>query len=153
MFAPYSPAKYCTMSADDKTPITVTTTINAPVEKVWERWSQPEHVVNWNHASADWHTTRAENDLRAGGRFVMRMEAKDGSFGFDFGGVNEEIRTNEYQRYKLDDGRKVEIHFEEADGHCTVTETFEPEGMNPRELQQTGWQAILDNFKKYAEGS
>lgn len=136
----------------DKSAITVSATINAPVEKVWECWSQPEHVTKWNFASPDWHTPRAENDLRNGGRFVMRMEAKDGSMGFDFGGINEEVKPQEYLRYKLDDGRTVEIFFQDDNGNCAVTESFEPEGINPRDLQQAGWQAILENFKKYVEG-
>jgi uncharacterized protein YndB with AHSA1/START domain len=131
--------------------ITIQTTVNAPVEKVWKLWSEPEHITKWAAASDDWHTTRAENDLRTGGKFSSRMEAKDGSFGFDFGGVYDDVRENEYIGYTLGDGRKVTIDFT-ADGDQTgIVQTFEPESENPREMQQGGWQAILDNFKKYTE--
>ena len=141
------------MATQDKTIITVENTINAPVEKVWEYWTKPEHITQWNNASDDWHTPRAENDLRAGGSFVSRMEAKDGSFGFDFGGVYDAITTNEYIEYTLGDGRKVKITFT-ADGNKTkVVESFEAENTNSIEMQQGGWQTILDNFKKYTEAN
>ena len=87
------------MEMQNKTIITVENTINAPVEKVWEFWTKPEHITKWNNASADWHSPRAENDLRPGGKFAVRMEAKDGSFGFDFGGVYDEVKDNEYIVY------------------------------------------------------
>lgn len=139
------------MATEDKTIITVENTINAPVEKVWQYWTKPEHITQWNNASDDWHTPRAENDLRAGGSFVSRMEAKDGSFGFDFGGVYDAITTNEYLEYTLGDGRKVKINFT-ADGNKTkISESFEAESINSTEMQRGGWQAILDNFKKYTE--
>lgn len=139
------------METANKTKITVAATVNAPVEKVWEFWSKPEHITKWNSPSDDWHTPHAENDLRVGGRFSSRMEAKDESFGFDFGGVYDEVETNELIAYTLDDDRKVKISFE-ANGQSTkVTETFEAEDINPVEMQQGGWQAILDNFKKYTE--
>ena len=141
------------MATQDKTIITVENTINAPVEKVWEYWTKPEHITQWNNASDDWHTPRAENDLRVGGNFVSRMEAKDGSFGFDFGGVYDAVRTNEYIEYTLGDGRKVKITFT-ADGNKTkVVESFEAESTNSIEMQQGGWQNILDNFKKYTEAN
>jgi uncharacterized protein YndB with AHSA1/START domain len=131
--------------------ITVKTSVNAPAERVWTLWSEPDHITKWAAASDDWHTTRAENDLRKGGKFTSRMEAKDGSFGFDFGGVYDEVRENEYIEYTLGDGRRVTVTFT-ADGDKTaVVQTFDPETENPREMQQAGWQAILDNFKKYAE--
>lgn len=139
------------METQEKTVITVETNVNAPVEKVWEYWTKPEHITQWNNASDDWHTPRAENDLRAGGSFSARMEAKDGSFGFDFGGVYDAVTTNECIAYTLGDGRKVNITFM-ADGNTTkVVENFEAESMNSIELQQGGWQAILNNFKKYTE--
>lgn len=139
------------METANKTKITVAATVNAPVEKVWEFWSKPEHIVKWCSASDDWHVPKAENDLRAGGAFSTRMEAKDGSFGFDFGGIYDVIATNQLIAYTMGDGRKVEIIFE-ANGQSTkVTETFEAEDTNPVEMQQGGWQAILDNFKKYTE--
>ena len=131
--------------------ITVETTVNAPVEKVWQLWSSPEHITKWNSASPDWHTPRATNDLRAGGKFTSRMEAKDGSMGFDFEGVYDEVRENEHLAYTMADGRKVTVNFTEDGGKTRVVETFDPEAENPREMQQAGWQAILDSFKKYAE--
>ena len=136
-----------------KTIITVENTINAPVEKVWQYWTKSEHITQWNNASDDWHTPSAENDLRAGGSFVSRMEAKDGSFGFDFGGVYDAISTNEYIEYTIGDGRKVKVIFT-ADGNKTkVTEIFEAESTHSNEMQKGGWQAILDNFKKYTEAN
>jgi len=141
------------METTNKTTITVETLVNAPVDKVWEFWTKPEHITKWNNASEDWHTPKAENDLRVGGAFSSRMEAKDGSFGFDFGGVYDEVKTNELIAYTLGDDRRVKITFV-ADGQTTkVTEIFEAEAVNPAEMQQTGWQAILDNFKKYAEAN
>lgn len=133
--------------------ITVENTVNAPVEKVWKLWTAPEHITKWNNASEDWHTTRAENDLRVGGKFLSRMEAKDGSFGFDFEGVYTQVRTNEAIVYTIADGRKVEITFTSASDATKVVETFEAETENPIELQRGGWQAILDSFKKYAEAN
>ncbi len=139
------------MSTAEKAPITVTTTVNAPVEQVWEAWNNPAHVVKWNAASEDWHTPKAENDLREGGSFSYRMEAKDGSFSFDFAGVYSEVKTNERIAYAMGDERKVDITFQADGDTTTVTETFDPESQNPVEMQQAGWQAILDNFKKYTE--
>lgn len=136
---------------DTQSNITVKATINAPVEKVWEYWTKPEHIMQWNNASDDWHTPRAENDLRVDGKFVSRMEAKDGSMGFDFGGVYDEVKENELISYTMDDGRKASVKFS-GDGNKTkVTETFEAENMNSIEMQKNGWQAILNNFKKYTE--
>jgi len=131
--------------------ITISADINAPVDTVWKIWTEPEHIIQWNAASDDWHTTRAENDLRAGGRFLSRMEAKDGSFGFDFGGEYNEIIPNELIIYTLGDGRKVEITFSGAGPHTKVTTAFKPETVNSLELQRGGWQAILNNFKKHVE--
>ncbi len=140
------------MSTQNKVSITVENIINAPVEKVWEYWTKPEHITQWNNASDNWHTPHAENDFRPGGKFVSRMEAKDGSFGFDFGGVNDVITPHEYIEYTIGDGRKVKIYFK-ADGDKTkVKETFEAEDTNSIDVQQGGWQAILNNFKKYTEG-
>lgn len=136
---------------ENKAEITVKVTITSPVIKVWEYWTNPKHIVNWNFASEDWHTPRAENDLRVGGKFTSRMEAKDGSFGFDFGGVYTKVENHKHIEYTLEDDRKVQISFA-SDGNVTIlTETFEAEGENSLELQQAGWQAILNQFKKYAE--
>ena len=137
----------------DKTMITVENTVNAPVEKVWTLWTGPEHIIKWNNASDDWHTPSAKNDLRVGGKFVFRMEAKDGSFGFDFGGNYDEVISNELITYTMGDGRKVKIIFTPQGNATKVVETFEAETENPIELQRGGWQAILDNFKKYAEAN
>ncbi|MNQ91728.1 hypothetical protein D3C85_1071220 [compost metagenome] len=133
--------------------ITVETTVQAPVEKVWAFWTEPQHITQWSFASDDWHAPTAENDLRAGGNFLTRMEAKDGSFGFDFGGVYDEVRTNEFISYTLGDGRKVAITFIAQEGGTKIIETFDAESTNPVEMQQAGWQAFLDNFKKYSESS
>ncbi len=137
--------------ANDKEPIVIETTVNAPKEKVWEIWTGPEHIKQWNSPSDDWHTTAAANDLKVGGKFSFRMEAKDGSFGFDFGGVYTDIGEADRIDYTLEDDRKVSIIFEETNGGVNIIETFEPEDENPVEMQKDGWQAILDNFKKYIE--
>jgi uncharacterized protein YndB with AHSA1/START domain len=125
--------------------------IKAPIEKVWAFWTNSEHIKGWNNASDDWHTPHVENDLQDGGKFVYRMEAKDGSFGFDFGGTYEEVRPLEYIEYVLGDGRMVSVEFEDKGNQTRLTERFEPENSNPREIQRTGWQSILDNFKRYCE--
>lgn len=137
------------MTAKEK--ITVTTLVKAPVKKVWEYWTDPEHIVNWNSASEDWHTPKAANDLRKKGRFSSRMEAKDGSMGFDFGGRYDEVKINEKISYTLDDARKVTVTFSTKGKETQITETFEAEDQNPVVMQREGWQAILDNFKTYAE--
>lgn len=134
------------------TPITVEATINAPLGKVWNYWTEPEHIMQWNAASDDWHTPSATNDLREGGSFTARMEAKDKSFGFDFGGTYTKVLEQKQIDYVMSDGRKVSISFEEHDGHTHVSETFDPESENPPEMQRQGWQSIMDNFKKYTEG-
>lgn len=133
--------------------ITVETTVNAPIEKVWQFWSAPEHITQWCTATPEWHTPRAENDLRTGGTFSTRMEAKDGSFGFDFGGVYDNVKNHELISYTMGDGRKVEIIFTKNGNTVNVVETFDPESQNPAEMQRAGWQAILDNFKKYTESN
>lgn len=133
------------------TMITLRTTVNTPVEKVWECWTEPLHIKNWNHASDEWHTTFAENDLRVGGKFLSRMEAKDGSFGFDFDGVYDEVKLHQTIAYTLGDGRKVKITFIGRENKTEVIESFEAENTFSVEQQQQGWQAILDNFKRYTE--
>lgn len=134
-----------------KAAITVQARVAAPLEKVWEFWTTPEHIKQWNNASDDWHTPHAENDLRKGGKFLSRMEAKDGSFGFDFEGTYDEVLRHDRIRYTMEDGRQVKIEFASDDGTTTVTETFDPEETNSPEMQRDGWQAILDNFRKYVE--
>jgi len=135
----------------EKTKITVKSSVNAPISKVWEYWNAPKHITKWNSASPDWHTPKSENDLRVGGRFTARMEAKDGSFGFDFGGTYDEVIPHEKICYTMDDGRKTDISFITDGTETKVIEIFEAEDTNPIEMQQGGWQAILDNFKKYTE--
>ena len=134
-----------------KNKITIQALINAPIEKVWIYWNTPEHVIKWNNASADWHTPKAQNDLRKGGKFIYRMEAKDGSIGFDFSGIYEEVISNELISYIMEDGRKVKTIFTKMNNQTEIVTSFDPENENPLELQKTGWQSILDNFKKYAE--
>ncbi len=139
------------MDLNNKTLITVQTIINSPINNVWEKWTNPSDIIKWNNASQDWHTTRAENDVRIGGKFFSRMEAKDGTMGFDFVGVYDNIKTNELIEYTIADGRKVEISFTIEDGKTKVVETFEAESTHSIKIQRDGWQAILDNFKKYTE--
>ena len=139
------------METSGKTKITVEAFVNAPLNTVWESWTAPHHIVKWSFASDDWHTTKAENDLRVAGTFSSRMEAKDGSFGFDFEGVYDEVETNKLIAYTLGDGRTVKIKFTDTGNETHIAETFEAETVNSEELQRDGCQAILDNFKKYTE--
>lgn len=139
------------MTTTEKTSVTIEATINAPIEKVWACWTAPQHIVNWCSASQDWHVPKAENDVRPGGKFLTRMEAKDGSMGFDFGGEYDAVIENELIQYTMGDSRRVKVVFT-GDGHQTkLIETFDAESENPVEMQRAGWQAILDNFKKYTE--
>jgi uncharacterized protein YndB with AHSA1/START domain len=131
--------------------ITVQTILKAPIEKVWELWISPEHIMQWNNASADWYTPYAENDLKVGGKFKYTMAAKDGSMQFDFGGTYTDIVNHSLIAYRIDDGRKVKITFESQENGVVIIEKFDPETENSEALQQQGWQAILDNFKKYVE--
>jgi uncharacterized protein YndB with AHSA1/START domain len=139
------------MENTDKKKITIQATIVAPVDKVWDMWTNPKHIVCWNNASEDWTTTRAENDLREGGRFLSRMEAKDGSMGFDFSGKYTAVKPYKLIEYTIDDERTVEISFSTDKVITHITETFEAESVNSPELQKAGWQSILDNFKSYVE--
>lgn len=134
-----------------KTKVTVEAVINAPIEKVWDLWTEPRHIVHWNFASIDWHTTYAENDLKVGGRFLSRMESKDGKTGFDLSGEYNSIELYKHIEYIMTDGRRVRVTFDLKGTGTRVTEIFEAEGTNSIEMQQEGWQAILDNFKRYAE--
>lgn len=141
------------MNSTDKTVITIEATIDAPIEKVWTHWSAPEHITQWNNASDDWHTPSASNDLRTGGKFSFRMAARDGSAAFDFAGVYDEVRTHEKIAYTIGDGRKVEVLFSGNGQSTHVVESFEAENTHSIEMQRGGWQAILDNFKKYVESN
>ncbi|MBX4258795.1 SRPBCC family protein [Clostridium estertheticum] len=139
------------MKTSNNLKITVETTVNGPIEKVWKYWTEPRHITKWNNASDDWHTPFSENDLRVGGKFLSRMEAKDGSFGFDFSGIYDVVKLNEIISYALDDSRKVKITFICQENKTKIIENFEAKKTNSIELQQKGWQSILDNFKKYTE--
>jgi uncharacterized protein YndB with AHSA1/START domain len=141
------------METGNPVTITVESIVHSPVESVWAFWTEPKHITQWSNASDDWYTPYAENDLKAGGKFMSRMEAKDGSFGFDFGGVYDEVSNNEIISYTMGDGRKVKIAFIRQDNETRIIQSFEAEEANAIEMQQAGWQAILDNFKKYAESA
>lgn len=139
------------MENNTKRVISVHTTVRKPLEKVWKNYTSPDDIVKWNAASSDWHTTHATNDLRIGGQFNYRMEAKDGSFGFDFWGVYDEIKSYEKLEYTLGDGRKVLVKFLSLGNQTEILQTFEPENENSDEMQLNGWQSILNNFKEFAE--
>ncbi len=141
------------METTAKTAITITASINAPIEKVWIYWTEPQHITKWNQASDDWHTPYAENDLRVGGKFKSTMAAKDGSFSFDFEGVYSKVDKHKAIDYTLGDGRKVAILFSGNGKETHITSTFEAESVNPIEMQRGGWQAILNNFKKHVENN
>ena len=131
--------------------IKVDVLVNASLEETWKCFTQPEHIVNWNAASEDWCCPSAHSDLKAGGSFSYRMEARDGSMGFDFSGKFNEVDFQRHILILLDDNRSLEVWFEAVDGGIRVTEEFEAENMNPVELQQQGWQAILDAYKNYCQ--
>lgn len=139
------------METKEKTNITIEATVNAPVEKVWKIWNNPEDITKWSTPSPEWHTPRAEHELKAGGKFNFRMEARDGSFGFDFGGVYNVVKPNEQLDYTIGDGRKVFTTFSSQGKQTHIRQTFEAETINPVEMQRGGWQAILNSFKNYAE--
>jgi len=131
--------------------ITIETIVNAPIAKVWQYWSEPEHITKWAFASEDWEAPEAQNDLREGGKFKTRMQAKDGSAGFDFTGTYTAVKEHELIEYNMDDGRHVLVVFAETPEGVKVKTIFDPEHENPIEMQRQGWQAILDNFTKYVE--
>lgn len=141
------------METKNTTKVTVEATVNAPIEKVWQYWSAPEHITQWNFAIDSWQCPSATNDLREGGSFTSRMEAKDGSFGFDFGGVYTKVEEHKIIEYAMSDGRTVQVNFYAENNATRVVETFDAENENDIEMQRGGWQAILDNFKKYAEAN
>ena len=132
--------------------VTVETIVHVPVSHAWEYWNNPSHVIHWNFANEDWHCPHAESDFRIDGKFNHTMAAKDGSFSFEFWGIYQEIVENALVTYVLGDDRKVRIEFIPKGDSTQIIETFEAESQNPIEMQQMGWQAILNNFKKYAEG-
>jgi uncharacterized protein YndB with AHSA1/START domain len=130
--------------------ITIKASIFANKQKVWGYYTQPEHITNWNFADPSWHCPTASNDMKVGGRYIARMEARDGSFGFDFDAVYTEINLSDNFTYEFG-GRHARIEFHDLNGQTEVTISFDPETENPIELQRDGWQAILNNFKKYTE--
>lgn len=131
--------------------ITVSASVNSPIQHVWNCFTSPEHVTNWNYASDDWHCPHAQNNLQIGGSFVFTMAAKDGSFSFDFSGTYTDILPNELIMYTMEDGRKVKVTFASIGEVTEIVESFDAEHIHAVEQQKDGWQAILDNFKKYAE--
>ena len=131
--------------------ITVQTTVAKPQHETWHYYTEAEHVINWNFASEDWHCPAAVNDLREGGEFKITMAAKDGSMEFDLEGTYDEIRPETHIAYTLVNGRHVTVDFDEQDASTGVTVSFDPEQGQDTKLQQDGWQAILNNFKAYAE--
>lgn len=131
--------------------IKIEATVSASAKKVWDCWTKPEHITKWNAASDDWHCPKAKNDLRVGGKYSARMEAKDGSFGFDFVAIYDEIVVQKRMTYTLEDGRRVSTDIEDLGGKTKVTTVFDAEQENPVDMQRAGWQAILNNFKKYVE--
>jgi uncharacterized protein YndB with AHSA1/START domain len=136
----------------NKNPITIETVVNAPIEKVWEYWNKPEHIVHWAFASDDWEAPAAENDLRVGGTFKTTMAAKDKSTSFDFAGVYSAVKENELIEYDFGD-RHAKVEFTILPEGVKITQTFDPENENSEEKQRSGWQAILNNFKKYVESN
>jgi uncharacterized protein YndB with AHSA1/START domain len=132
--------------------ITIQVSVSANKQKVWDYYTQPEHIIKWNFADPSWHCPTASNDLKVGGRYVARMEAKDGSFGFDFDAVYTEIQLGKNFTYEFG-GRQATVDFKELNGLAEVVVTFDPEAENSIELQKNGWQAILNNFKNYTENN
>lgn len=133
--------------------ITIKANVNADADKAWQYYTQPEHITKWNFASDDWQCPWAENDMKPGGKYIARMEAKDGSMGFDFEAVYDEVNPVDSFTYTMPDGRRVDVTFTENNNSTDVTVVFDPENIHPVEFQQAGWQAILDNYKKYTENN
>lgn len=141
------------MDTNQKTVITIEAIVKAPIEKVWKYWSEPQHITKWAFASDDWHAPASENDLRTGGKFSTTMAAKDGSFSFDFGGVYDKVETHKTINYTIGDGRRVLISFIPQENETKIVQSFEAEEQNSVDMQRGGWQAILNNFKKYTENN
>jgi uncharacterized protein YndB with AHSA1/START domain len=133
--------------------ITIQATIHTALAKVWDYYTQAEHVIHWNFASADWHCPTATTDLQVGGKFSSRMEAKDGSFGFDFEGIYTKVLPHQSFTYQLGDKRQVTVQFQSVGDTTEVRIDFDAETENPIDMQQAGWQAILNNFKQYVESN
>ncbi|NLR80101.1 SRPBCC family protein [Chitinophaga eiseniae] len=133
--------------------VTVTATIHADQKKVWDYYNRPEHITKWNFADPSWHCPSASNDLRVGGKYAARMEAKDGSFGFDFEAIYDEVVDGEKFTYTMPNGRQASVSFKKNGDQTEVDVTFDPETEHPIEMQKNGWQAILNNFKSYTEAN
>ncbi|MFT3720971.1 SRPBCC family protein [Pseudorhodoferax sp.] len=133
--------------------ITIETLVKAPLARVWSAWNDPRAIERWNAASPDWHTPRASVDLREGGRFSTRMEARDGSEGFDFEGIYTRVEPQRLIEYTMNDQRRVRVEFQASAGGTTVRETFDADDTYTPEQQREGWQAILDSFARYAEAN
>lgn len=136
-----------------KAPITIQATVKAPLDKVWAYWNDPEHIGGWAFAQDDWMATGEHNDVKVGGTFKTVMAARDGSVSFDFEGTYTDVEELRLLEYDMSDGRHVRVEFAKVEDGVHITETFDPEDENPVEMQRDGWQAILDNFKAYAERS
>ena len=141
------------METKQKTLITIQANVNAPVEKVWKTWSEPQHITQWAFASDDWHAPSSENDLKTGGKFSTTMAAKDGSFSFEFSGVYDKVEQYKTINYTIADGRKVMTSFTGSGNETKIVQSFEAEDQNSIDMQRGGWQAILNNFKRYTENS
>ena len=139
------------MEEQNRVSITVETAVAVSPELAWAYWTEPRHITQWNQASDDWHTPSVEQDLRVGGRFSSRMESRDGKFGFDFWGIYDAVEPYRLIAYTIGDERKVSVLFDAVRGGTQITETFEAETENSVDLQRTGWQAILDSYKRYVE--
>jgi uncharacterized protein YndB with AHSA1/START domain len=135
------------------TKITVEANVLAGKNKAWDYYTNPEHITEWNFADPSWHCPEAENDMRVGGKYRARMEAKDGSFGFDFEAIYTDLVIGDKFTYVMPDGRQVNVNFKEQAGSTHVAVTFDAETENSIEMQRGGWQAILDNYKKYTESN
>ena len=133
--------------------LTVSANINADVKKVWDSYTKPEHITKWNFADPSWHCPSASNDMRPGGKYSARMEAKDGSFGFDFEAVYTKLDEGDRFTYLMGDGREASVDFLDMGPKTDMIVKFDAETENPIEMQKGGWQAILDNFKKYTEAN
>ncbi|MBP6557929.1 MAG: SRPBCC domain-containing protein [Flavobacterium sp.] len=137
------------MAESETKTITVKTTLSTSLEDVWNKFTQPEHIINWNFASYDWHCPKAKNHLEVGQNFVFTMASKDGEMSFDFVGTYQEVVPLKKLVYLIADGRKVTVKLDVMNNQVILTENFEPENIHSVELQRGGWQSILDNFKKY----
>ncbi len=138
---------------EKRKPITVESTVQAPLDKVWEFWTKPEHIINWAFASSDWEVPYAENNVQVGGKFKTTMAAKDKSSSFDFIGTYVNVKDQELLEYDIQDGRHVVVEFFQTPEGIKITETFDPYPEYSDEIERSGWEAILASFKKYAENS